>query len=274
MDSKNQNTDSDPKAEKTSHHIGHELKLGEEIKPHAETNPQDGTVIKDHIMVTDSDQYESDISSLKEPSNDEQEDETPEKKHSIIKELLIWAAVTIAIVLIIQNFIFQAFYVSGNSMEPDYHNDDYLIISKIPLTTFDIGKFFGQKNININRGDVLVFRYPNAPETFFIKRAIGLPGERVTVKNGVVTIYNDKNPQGLVLKESYIDSQYVTQGDIDEVVEQGKVFVMGDNRSPGGSFDSREWGQLPQGNITGFAALRLLPVSTLKFITDPTYSEQ
>ncbi len=274
MDNKNQNSDIEPKAEETSHKNGHELKLGEEIRPHTETKHQDETVVKDHVMVTETDQYENDISSLKEPSDNTLEDDTPEKKHSIIKELLIWAGVTIAIVLIIQNFIFQAFYVSGNSMEPDYHNDDYLIISKIPLTTFDIGKLFGQKNVNINRGDVLVFRYPNAPETFFIKRAIGLPGERVTVKNGVVTIYNQEHPDGMVLKESYIDPQYTTQGDIDEVIEPGKVFVMGDNRSPGGSFDSREWGQLPQGNITGFAALRLLPVSSLKFITDPSYSEQ
>lgn len=259
----------------TPHHdVVHDFKSGEIIKPQTTSHEELTSHVKDHRLVTENEQYEADINSLREPDRESVEDQAPEKKHSIIKELLIWAGVTIAIVLIIQNFIFQAFYVSGSSMEPDYHNDDYLIISKIPLTTFDVGKLFGQKNININRGDVLVFRYPNAPETFFIKRAIALPGERVTVKNGVVTIYNSGHPEGLVLKEDYIDKQFTTQGDIDQVVEQGKVFVMGDNRSPGGSFDSREWGQLPQGNITGFATLRLLPVSTLQFFTDPTYSGQ
>lgn len=87
----------------------------------------------------------------------------------------------------------------------------------------------------------------------------------------MITIYNKQNPDGLVLKEDYIDPQYKTLGDIDEVVEDGKVFVMGDNRSDGGSFDSREWGQLPQQNITGFATLRLLPISDFTAITDPGY---
>lgn len=216
-------------------------------------------------------QYNKDLESLHQTSEDSVLDEPPQKKHSIIKELLIWAGVTIAIVLIIQNFIFQAFYVSGSSMEPDFHNNDYLIISKLPITQFDIGKLFGQKNMNIERGDVLIFRYPNAPETFFIKRAIALPGERVVLKDGVYTIYNKEHPEGFVLHEDYIDPQYTTQGSIDEVIDQGKVFVGGDNRSPGGSFDSREWGQLPQGNITGFANLRLLPINTIKFITRPIY---
>lgn len=225
-------------------------------------------------LQNNTDQYNKDIENLSESTireNDDSVSYEPEKKRSIFKELLIWAGVTIAIVLIIQNFIFQAFYVSGSSMEPDFHNDDYLIISKLPLTTFNISKLFGQKNMDIKRGDILVFRYPNSPETFFIKRAIALPGERITIKDGVITIYNEQNPDGLVLKEDYIDPQYTTLGDIDEVVEDGKVFVMGDNRSDGGSFDSREWGQLPQQNITGFAKLRLLPISDLTVVTDPSY---
>lgn len=218
-------------------------------------------------------QYNKDLESVTapEPLDQENETEEPEKKRSIIKELLIWAAVTIAIVLIIQNFIFQAFYVSGSSMEPQFQNNDYLIISKLPITSYNIGKLFGQKNMNIHRGDVLVFRYPSAPDTFFIKRAIALPGERVTIKDGVITIYNQEHPEGLVLQESYIDPAYVTEGDIDETVEQGKVFVVGDNRSPGGSYDSRAWGQLPQSNITGFVNLRLLPVNNLRVNTNPVY---
>ncbi len=220
-------------------------------------------------------QYNKDIESLKQPDdNSDSLDQPPEKKHRLWLELLIWAGVTIGIVLIIQNFIFQAFYVSGSSMEPDFHNNDYLIISKIPLTLFDIGHLFGQKNVAANRGDVVVFRYPNAPDTFFIKRVIGLPGDRVTLKNGVYTIYNKEHPDGLALIEDYVDPQYVTQGDIDQVVEEGKLFVSGDNRSPGGSFDSREWGQLPQGNLTGFAVLRLLPINSLKFITGHTYPNE
>lgn len=249
------------------------LQPGQTIKPQSPEQVQAEQKRAEQLR-QNNEQYNADIENLNESvilENSETGPVEPEKKRSIFKELLIWAGITIAIVLIIQNFIFQAFYVSGDSMEPDYHNDDYLIISKIPLTSYDIGKLFGQKNIDINRGDVLVFRYPNSPETFFIKRAIALPGERITIKNGVITIYNKQHPDGMVLNEKYIDSQYTTMGDIDEVVEDGKVFVMGDNRSDGGSFDSREWGQLPQQNITGFATLRLLPISDFAIITDPSY---
>lgn len=251
------------------------LEPGQTIKPQSTDQIQAEQQHIQHIQ-QDTDQYNKDMEDLSASAIQEEtdsQDYEPEKKRSVFKELLIWAGITIAIVLIIQNFIFQAFYVSGSSMEPDYHNDDYLIISKIPLSTFGVTKLFGQKNIDINRGDVLVFRYPNSPETFFIKRALALPGERITIKDGVITIYNEENPNGLVLKEDYIDPQYKTLGDIDEVVEDGNVFVVGDNRSDGGSFDSREWGQLPQQNITGFAKLRLLPISDLTFITNPEYSK-
>ena len=227
---------------------------------------------------SDNTKYNNDIESLHAPANtDDANAEPPKKKHwwqfgGIFGELVIWGVITIAIVLIIQNFIFQAFYVSGSSMNPDYHNNDYLIISKLPITWYDIAKLWGTKNIDIHRGDVLIFRYPNAPETFFIKRAIALPGERVTLKNGVYTIYNKEHPEGFALKEDYVDPQYVTEGDIDEVIEEQHVFVSGDNRSPGGSFDSRAWGQLDQKFITGFANVRLLPINSFKLLFRPDYN--
>lgn len=253
-------------------------KPGAEVKPQtaAEKAAADAQAAK---LASDNANYNKDIEALSK-QNDDQEtvDDTP-KKHwwqfgGIFGELVVWGVITIAIVLVIQNFIFQAFYVSGSSMEPDYHNNDYLIISKIPITWFDVAKLFGAKNMGINRGDVLVFRYPNAPETFFIKRAIALPGERVTIHNGVITIYNKEHPEGFVLKEDYVDPQYVAQGDIDEIIEEGKVFVIGDNRSPGGSFDSRSWGQLDQKFITGFANIRLLPINSLKLLFRPEYPVQ
>ncbi len=249
-------------------------KPGEAIKPQTEAEKAQAAATAMQSNTTQQD-YEKQLQSITQPEAPEQEStEDGGKKHPLFVELLVWGAITIGIVLFIQNFVFQAFYVSGSSMEPDYHNNDYLIISKLPITQFDIGHLFGQKNMNAHRGDVIVFRYPNAPDTFFIKRIIGLPGDRVVLKDGVYTIYNKDNPDGLILKESYVDPQYVTQGSIDEVVEQGKFFVSGDNRSPGGSFDSREWGQLPQGNVTGFAVLRLLPVNTIKFGGSYKYENQ
>ena len=252
------------------------LKPGTELKPMSAQEAQ-AEAEKAKLAASDHMQYNKDIDSLSKqdtPTQDSTQPEPEPKKKRLIVELLVWAGITISIVLIIQNFIFQAFYVSGSSMEPGFQNNDYLIISKIPLTQYNVGKFFGQKNVSANRGDVVVFRYPNAPETFFVKRIIGLPGDRVVLKDGVYTIYNTEHPDGLVLNEDYVDPQYVTQGNIDEVVEEGKLFVSGDNRSPGGSFDSREWGQLPQEDLTGFAVLRLLPINNLKFITGHTYPNE
>jgi len=250
------------------------LKPGSVIAPMTDLQAQ-AQAEKAKLAATDHQQYNKDIDSLSQSDSTGQQNTEPEpKKKHLIAELLIWAGVTISIVLIIQNFIFQAFYVSGSSMEPSYQNNDYLIISKIPLTQYNVGRLFGQKNVSVNRGDLVVFRYPNALETFFIKRVIGLPGDRVVLKNGIYTIYNTQHPDGLALSEDYVDKQYVTQGNIDEVVEQGKLFVSGDNRSPGGSFDSREWGQLPQEDLIGFAVLRLLPINNFKFITGQTYPGQ
>lgn len=248
-------------------------KPGATVKP--QTADEQATLqAKANATAADNSAYNKDIESLHQPSINNPAGEEPVKKRGgLFKELIIWGVVTVAIVLIIQNFIFQAFYVSGSSMEPDFHNNDYLIISKQPITWFSIAKLFGTKNIDIQRGDILIFRYPNAPETFFVKRAIALPGERITISKGKITIYNKQHPEGFVLKEDYIDPQYVTQGDIDEVVEDQHVFVAGDNRSPGGSFDSRSWGQLDQKFITGFANLRLLPINTFKLLFRPEYQD-
>jgi signal peptidase I len=248
-------------------------KPGEALKPQTEQERVTAEA-KASALAADHTAYNKDIDTLQTPVEDSNlaAEEPPKKRGGLIKELIIWGVVTVAIVLVIQNFIFQAFYVSGSSMEPDYHNNDYLIISKQPITWFSIAKLFGAKNMDIQRGDVLIFRYPNAPETFFIKRAIALPGERVVLKNGKFTIYNKEHPEGFTLSEDYIDPQYVTEGSIDEVIEEGKVFVSGDNRSPGGSFDSRSWGQLDQKFITGFANLRLLPINTFKLLFRPDYS--
>lgn len=245
-------------------------KPGTDLKPQTEAEKQAAEQTAKNT-VADHQSYNTDIESLNKPASDDADLVATPKKGSIWKELLIWGGITVGIIFVIQNFIFQAFYVSGSSMEPDYHNNDYLIISKQPITWWNIGKLFGQKNMDIQRGDVLVFRYPNAPETFFIKRAIALPGERITIKGGVITIYNAENPDGFVLKEDYIDPRFVTQGTIDEVIEEQHVFVVGDNRSQGGSFDSREWGQLDDKYITGFANFRLQPLSGFGALFRPKY---
>ena len=188
----------------------------------------------------------------------------------IVKTVLIAAAV----VIFINTFVFQAYYVSGTSMNPTYQDKDYLLINKFPTTWRNILKIFGKKeDLGLKRGEVLIFIPPEDPNIFYIKRVIGLPGDRVVLKDGVYTIYNKDYPNGLVLKENYVDPQYKTEGTIDEVVLPGNVFVTGDNRSPGGSYDSRAWGQLNQDKIIGDPFFRLLPLNSIGFISNPNYQQ-
>ena len=209
---------------------------------------------------------------LPEEEIEDEEERRPSAVLGVLKTIFSWIILPGLIVLFLHSFVFQAFYVSGSSMNPGFQDGDYLIIDKVGFTLSNVKSTFGlDTSLDLKRGDVLVFRYPNNLSTFFIKRLIGLPGDRVVVKDGKVVIYNNENPDGLVLNEPYIDQSVVTQGDIDEVIEKNKYFVMGDNREPNGSFDSREWGQLPREDIVGVATARLLPINELGPLKHPTY---
>lgn len=191
--------------------------------------------------------------------------EEPEKRTSLLKTVVFgflnWIIVPVAIVFILHNFVFQAFHVIGSSMSPTLHETDYLIISKVGATDSSILRALHKNTAYIpKRGEIIVFHYPKDPTLIFVKRVIALPGERVTVKNGAVTVYNDTHPSGFNPDAGTVRTQYPTLGDIDEIVPENNIFVLGDNRTPDGSYDSRDWGFLPSSYIIGNAELRLLPV--------------
>jgi len=135
-------------------------------------------------------------------------------------------------------------------MEENFHDGDYLLIDEISY------RFKKPK-----RGDVVVFRYPENPSQFFIKRIIGLPGETVEIKNNQVTIYNSKVKTGLNLKEIYLSDNQQTIGNVNIGLDIDEYFVMGDNRLQ--SSDSRRWGSVAKSLITGRAFLRLWPVTKI-----------
>ena len=180
---------------------------------------------------------------------------------TILLGLVNWIVIPVAIVFILHNFVFQAFHVIGTSMVPTLHDTDYLIVSKVGASESEISRGFNHSSTYIpKRDEIIVFHYPKDPTLVFIKRVIALPGERVTVENGVVTVYNKTHPNGFNPDAGTVRTQYPTLGSIDEVVPAGNVFVLGDNRTPNGSYDSRDWGFLPSSYIIGDAVLRLLPV--------------
>lgn len=174
----------------------------------------------------------------------------PEGIVSYIWEMLRFVILAVIIVVPIRAYVAQPFVVSGASMDPTFHNGEYLIIDEI---SYHLG--------DPERGDVVVFRYPGDPSKFFIKRVIGLPHETVEIQNGVVTIYNEQNKSkgGLKLDESFLVNH--SGGNTHFELGADEYFVMGDNRPA--SSDSRYWGAVPRENMIGKALVRLLPVNRI-----------
>ncbi|MBW3537953.1 signal peptidase I [Candidatus Parcubacteria bacterium] len=188
---------------------------------------------------------------------------------AVVTGLLNWFIIPIGIVLVLHSFVFQAFHVVGSSMVPTLREADYLVISKVEGSVARAKSPTDQNAYVPERGEVVVFRYPKDPGLVFVKRVIGLPGERVVVRNGQITVYNSQIPAGFNpdITGDYKVSDPVTLGNYDDVIPEGNVFVVGDNRAPNGSFDSREWGPLPTGNIIGRAVIRLLPIDMFRFFS-------
>lgn len=144
-------------------------------------------------------------------------------------------------------------------MEPNFYDHEYLIIDELSY------RFHPPE-----RGDIVVFRYPNDPKQFFIKRVIGLPGETVEVADGVVKIYNNEHPNGIVLNEdSYLDQDF-TASNRTVTLKAHEYFVLGDNRIA--SMDSRYFGPVPDSLLIGRVWLRGWPFDRWKVFQDPVYS--
>ncbi len=177
-----------------------------------------------------------------------------------IIEVLEVALVAVGAVFLIRNFLVQPFLVSGQSMVPNFYDGDYLLVDELTYR-FRIPE----------RGEVAVFRYPNDESTYFIKRIVGLPGERIEIRNGKIMIANTTNPDGFLLNERYLTDGLVTTVNGDSKFELGpnEYFVMGDNRSY--SFDSRSWGPLGSREIIGLVRFRLWPLANFRAFAAPEY---
>jgi len=176
------------------------------------------------------------------------------KALGFVGELLHVVIISLAIILPIRYFLIQPFYVKGASMEPNFYDHEYLIIDEISYR-------FNEPQ----RGDIVVFRYPNDPRQFFIKRVIGLPGERLVVSGGQITVYNQENPDGLLLDENGYLGTAFTPGDEDVELGAGEYFLMGDNRTA--SMDSRSFGPVPQDFIIGRVWFRGWPPEKMGFLS-------
>lgn len=158
--------------------------------------------------------------------------------------------------IVVYLFIMQPNQVKGASMDPTFNTGDYIFTSKVTY------KFRGY-----NRGDVVVFKSPKNPDIEYIKRIIGLPGDKVMVKDSEVYV------NGIKLTESYISAKtnlwengFSKNGE-EITVPDGDLFVMGDNRPR--SSDSREFGPVPEETVIGQVFYRYFPSTKMGTIDNP-----
>jgi signal peptidase I len=171
-------------------------------------------------------------------------------------EVVETVAIAVIAVILIRTFIAQPFLVSGSSMEPNFKDGDYLLVDELSYRFREPA-----------RGEIIVFKYPGDHKAYYIKRIIGLPGERVVVQDDSVTVY-DVDGKEIQLVEPYISGMSIAKN-IDETLTEDEYFVMGDNRDF--SYDSRSWGPLTKNDVTGLVKFRLWPVSAIDSIKPATY---
>lgn len=166
----------------------------------------------------------------------------------VVRELVETIVLTLVIFLLIRVFV-QNFRVDGMSMEPNFHDGQFLLINKM---AYRVGE--------PQRGDVIVFRYPQDPSRDFIKRIVGLPGEIVQVTDGQVIVDGTPTPDlAPVVPGGYTSA--ATRLGPDE------LYVMGDNRP--NSSDSHTWGPLPMDLVIGEVVLSYWPPSTWGLVNTP-----
>ena len=187
--------------------------------------------------------------------------ETKEKIHDIaefIWEMIKTAITVIIVVYLIKTFLFQLFVVDGQSMEPTLHDNEMLLVDKLSYHLREP-----------ERGEIIIFEKPNEPQTNFIKRIIGVPGDKVVIKDSYIYVYNEQHPEGIKLDETYLSPDSPTNGNQEFEIPAGEVFVLGDNRT--NSQDSRVFGPIKKNTILGKALFTYWPIKDAVWIVIPQY---
>lgn len=193
--------------------------------------------------------------------------ESKDSVRSIISTIsILLLAPVIAIFLTV--FVFQSYQVDGPSMETTLQNNDRLVVWKLARTWSKITHHAYVPN----RGDVIIFNEPeenlegvgSGTNKQLIKRVIGLPGDRIVVKEGSLTVYNNEHPDGFKPDKTMEYGKVIgdTSGDIDITLGSNQLFVCGDNRPD--SLDSRVFGPITTDQVVGKLIMRILPLNNAK----------
>jgi len=224
------------------------------------------------------------------------------QKHPLLKDILSLVGFVGAIILgtmFLNTYIYRSYNVVGGSMENTLLEDDRVIVNRAAVSW---AHFSGNAYVP-ERGQIIVFANEdkerlaelkeqkanelgigisevgslvtcdaptNVDDQYIIKRVIAFPGERVVVKNGAMTVYNDEHPEGFVYDSEWRTDdengpKEYTSGEVDMVVPEGELFVSGDNREGSHSWDSRNGlGTIPYCRVVGPVVLRLFPFDKIR----------
>lgn len=191
------------------------------------------------------------------------------QRHPVLKDafnITIFIICVLIGTLIINTFVFRSFNVLGPSMEKTLFTGDRLIVNRLPVTWAQLQN----KQYIPSRGEIIVFKNPmynsNIGDEYIVKRVIAFPGERVTVKDGKITVFNDQNPNGFNPDDTNKGGPgSPTSGQADLTVTEGTLFVAGDHREDDYSYDSRNGlGLIPFYDVVGPVGLRIYPLTDLR----------
>lgn len=191
------------------------------------------------------------------------------QRHPQLKDvigIIIFIVCVLVGTLLINTFIFRSFNVLGPSMEKTMYTGDRLIVNRLPVTWAQLQN----KEYVPERGQIIVFKnprfVPGSEDEYIVKRVIAFPGERVTVKDGVMMVYNKEHPDGFNPDDANKgEPGSPTSGQKDVIVDEGTLFVAGDHREGDFSFDSRSGlGLIPFYDIVGPVGLRIYPFTAIR----------
>ena len=203
------------------------------------------------------------------------------RRHPILKDifsLIIFVFFVVIGTLFLNTYVIRSYNVVGASMENTLHGKDRLIVNRAAVS---LSHFLGKPYVP-KRGQIIVFLNGDASgpltcgvettirDQYIIKRVIAFPGERVTVKDNVLPVYNNEHPEGFhpddqTRKSDFDGPKKQTSGEVDMIVPDDEIFVAGDNREGTHSYDSRYGlGTIPYCRIIGPVLLRLYPFNKIR----------
>jgi signal peptidase I len=190
-------------------------------------------------------------------------------RHPFFKDVIGIVVFIVCVVIgtiIINTFVFRSFNVIGPSMETTMFTGDRLVVNRIPVTASQLQN----KSYVPERGQVIVFKNPQysrgIEDEYIVKRVIGLPGERVVLKGGTYTVYNNNNPNGFNPDDDNNgEPKSPTVGEGDWIIPEAELFVSGDNRVGQFSYDSRNGlGTIPLYDVIGPVSIRIFPFDKIR----------